>query len=131
MAVACAAAATAAAAAPSGGSLTGAWVLDDGDGSTSHWIFSAPGADGVRQFLLFDTYATFCEIDGQAGTGSSLVARGTAVESDGAVTITVTSANCSNHAPGAAPTPFDISATHTDDALDFGGGFVATHPGSS
>ena len=116
-------------AAPSTHALTGPWVLDDGDGSTSYWIFGAGGADGIRRFTLFDTYATFCETAGP-GTGSSLVAHGTAVTDGTNVTITVTSFNCANGAPGAAPAPLQITATLVDGGLDFGGGFVAARPGS-
>ena len=125
----CAAAAPLAVAAPTSGSLAGPWLLDDGDGSTSYWIFGGAGASGNRQFVLFDSYATFCEINGEAGTGSSLVAHGTATEIDGTVTITITSFNCANGAPGAASPPIQISATHTAGGLDFGGGFIATRPG--
>ena len=111
-------------------SFTGAWTLDDGDGSTSYYFFSAPSSSGTRQFQLFDTYATFCEVDGQPGTGSSLTAHGTAVDNGTTISITVTSFQCANGSSGANPPPIYLSATLAGGKLDFGGGFLATRLGS-
>lgn len=121
----------AATAAPASDAFTGAWVLDDGDGSSSYYLFGAPGSDGVRRFTLFDTYATFCEVDAQPGSGSALTARGTAVDDGSSISITVIAFHCANGAPGALQPPIYLSATNTNDGLDFGGGFVATRIGRS
>src|SRR4051812_27202598 len=75
--------------------FTGAWLLNDGDGSSSRYLLGAPGADATRQFSFFDTYATFCEVDGP-GTGSSLVASGTAIAEGVKLNITITSFHCAN-----------------------------------
>jgi len=110
--------------------LTGSWVLDDGDGSTSWTHIAAAGVDGVREVALFDTYAVFCETAG-AGTGSLLSGRAFAVTSGAQVSITVTAVHCVNGSPGAVSPPFTIVATLTSAGLDFGGGFVAKRVGGS
>ena len=108
--------------------LTGSWVLDDPDGSTSWTHISAPGPDGVREVSLFDTYGTVCETAGP-GTGSPVSGHGSAVENGTQVTLTITSIRCANGAAGAVTTPFTTTATLTSAGLDFGSGFVATRPG--
>jgi hypothetical protein len=124
-------AATGAVASASTAPLTGAWVLDDGPGSgTSRYLFGAPGgSDGVRQFTIFDTYATFCE-DGThtPGSGSSMTGKGTATTTGPNVSIVVTSLKCHNGKDLAAFLPLTLGATLTSAGLDFGGGFVAVRP---
>lgn len=115
-----------AAAAAAGDPFTGAWKLDDGDGSTSYYFFSASGSGGVRQFELFDTYATFCEVGGEPGTGSSLSAHGRAMDDATTVLIAIDRFHCANGAPGTNQPPIYLSATYTGGLLDFGGGFLAT-----
>jgi hypothetical protein len=94
-------------------------------------LLQCPSASETRQFQLFDTYATFCEVNGQPGTGSSLTAHGTAVDDGTTILITVTSFQCANRSPGAIPPPIYLSATLAGGKLDFGGGFLATRPGSN
>ena len=121
----------AAVAAPANDGFTGAWVSDDGDGSTSYFFFSAPGSDGVRRVTLFDTYATFCEVNGEPGSGSSMTARGTSVDDGSTISITITAFHCANGAPGAQQPPIHLSATKVNGTLDLGGGFVATRIGTA
>jgi hypothetical protein len=117
-------------AAGAGDQFTGAWKLDDGDGSTSYYFFSSASGSGPRQFQLFDTYATFCEVGGQAGTGSSLSAHGTAVDDGTTISITVTPVHCANGSAGVDSTPIYLSAAYARGLLDFGGGFLAARVGT-
>ena len=117
-------------AAGAGDPFTGAWKLDDGDGSTSYYFFGAPAGGGVRQFELFDTYATFCEVDGKPGTGSSLSAHGIAMDDGSAILIAVERFHCANGAPGANQLPIYLAATYAGGLVDFGGGFLATRIGT-
>lgn len=110
--------------------FTGAWKLDDGDGSTSYYFFGAPAGGAVRQFQLFDSYATFCEVDGKPGTGSSLSAHGIAMDEGLTILIAIDRFQCANGAPGANQPPIYLSAEYAAGLLDFGDGFLATRIGT-
>jgi hypothetical protein len=118
VAVVFAVAATAAAAARD--PLTGVWVAHDvaGDGSTDRYVFSGPNADGVRSYTLIDSYGTFCETAG-AGTGSLLIARGTATLQGSTVHTTIESIICANGSEGAFEPPITQQATLTEQGLDW------------
>ena len=109
-----------------GDPFTGAWKLNDADGSTSYYFFGAQGGGAVRQFELVDTYATFCEVDGEPGTGSSLSAHGIAMDDGTTILIAIERFHCANGAPGVNEPPIYLSATYAAGLLDFGDGFLAT-----
>jgi hypothetical protein len=110
--------------------LTGAWVAVDvaGDGSTDRYIFSAPAADGVRQFTLVDSYGSFCE-SGGPGTGAPLTAHGTAVVTGTSVVTSIESYACGNGTHGSFDPPLVQSSQLTSEGLSVGGYYVAVRAG--
>lgn len=108
--------------------LRGAWVSVDPDGSITRVAFSAPGPDGVRNFILVDSYSDYCALGGP-GTGSGVTGHGTAVVDGTHVTITIMRTHCANGAPGAFPPPLEFGATLHDGILDYGDGVYAVRAG--
>ena len=111
--------------------LTGAWVAIDvaGDGSTDRYIFSAPNNDGVRNFTLVDSYATFCEAAGP-GTGAPLAAHGQARLDGTSVQTTIESYVCGNGDHGTFDPPLEGHAGLTSEGLDIEGYYTAVRAGS-
>ena len=110
--------------------LTGVWVAIDvvGDGSTDRLVFSGPNADGVRSYTLIDSYGSFCETDGE-GTGSVLIAHGTAYLDGSTVHTTFESYVCANGRRGEFNPPLTAQATLTEEGLDNGYYVAVRAPG--
>jgi uncharacterized Zn-binding protein involved in type VI secretion len=124
LATALVAAAVAGSAAAGRDPLAGVWVAHDtaGDGSTDLYIFSAPHNNGVRNYVLADSYGTWCEAPEHGGRGSPLIARGSAtLDVDGTtVTLTIDRWACGNGAHGVFDEPLVGTATLTESGLDLG-----------
>jgi hypothetical protein len=117
-----------------GDPLTGVWVAHDlaGDGSTDTYVFSGPNAAGKRSFTLIDSYGTFCETAG-AGTGSVLIAQGTAyLEGDGkTVDTTFAKYVCGNGKHGVFNPPLVLAPSQlTPTGLNVGGYYTAVRVGT-
>jgi hypothetical protein len=122
MAIALVAACVATTAAAARDALTGVWVAHDtaGDQSTDRFIFSGPNADGVRSFTLVDSYGSFCEVNGEDGTGSVLTGSGSATLVGTTVYTTIDAYVCANGQHGTFDPPLTGQATLTADGLDDG-----------
>jgi hypothetical protein len=106
--------------------FVGAWVGVEapvGDGSTDYMVFGAPGANGVRSYHAWETWATFCG-------GGSLKTSGTAVSAGDLLTVTITSVACANGSPGAFPPPIVVTMTATGDGHIDAGGVIFSRIGS-
>lgn len=110
--------------------LTGAWVAHDvaGDGSTDRYVFSAPNADGVRNFTLVDSYGTYCETGGP-GTGAPLTAHGHASLDGTAVHTTFESFVCGNGIHGTFDPPLEGQSELTSQGLNINGYYTAVRAG--
>jgi hypothetical protein len=99
--------------------LAGVWVAHDvaGDGSTDRYIFSGPNAQGVRSYTLVESYGTFCETAGP-GTGSVLIAHGTATLSGATVTLAIESWVCASGSRGVFEPPLVGLGTLAGGGLD-------------
>jgi hypothetical protein len=108
-------------AAPPRDPFAGAWVgveFPIGDGSTDYMVIGAPGANGRRTYLAYETGATFCG----GSPLSPLASAGFGYSTGDVLTVTITDAYCFNGSPGAFPLPVDVTMTATSDGhIDAGG----------
>jgi hypothetical protein len=106
--------------------FVGAWAGVEspvGDGSTDYMVFGAPGADGVRAYHAWETWATFCG-------GGPLRTSGTAVSTGSLLAVTITSVACANGSTGAFPPPIVVTMTATGDGHIDAGGVIFSRIGS-
>jgi len=101
--------------------FVGAWVGVEspvGDGSTDYMVLGAPGPNGRRTYLAYETGASFCG----GSPLSPLFSAGFGYSSGNLLTVTITTAHCFNGSPGAFPLPVDVTMTATSDGhIDAGG----------
>jgi len=109
--------------------FVGAWVGVEspvGDGSTDYMLLGAPGPNGRRTYLAYETGATFCG----GSPLSPLFSAGFGYSTGSVLTVTITTAHCVNGSPGAFPLPVDVTMTATSDGHLDAGGVIFSRIGS-
>ena len=109
--------------------FVGAWVGVEspvGDGSTDYMLIGAPGPNGKRTYLAYETGATFCG----GSPLSPLFTAGVGHSVGSVLTVTITTAYCFNGSPGAFPLPVDVTMTATSDGHIDAGGVIFSRIGS-
>jgi hypothetical protein len=109
--------------------FAGAWVGVEspvGDGSTDYMFIGAPGTNGKRTYLAYETGATFCG----GSPLSPLFSAGFGYSTGSVLTVTIASAHCFNGSPGAFSLPVDVTMTATSDGHIDAGGVIFSRIGT-